>query len=189
MLVLFLSFQLRTADALHAANKVLCMGQGGSILMAAEACHLFATVSGKFFAVQDSHTQLLTAVNMDPGDLLFFFSYSGATRDMMETMQAAKKSGAKIPSGHALSAVARRKDLGLYPALRIERKPASARLGACEDRAAVFAGSAVYRVLQERSRGLRGQTGADYYGDAEKASVGPISVNLYKSPLSFSHIT
>ena len=84
------------ADALSAASKVLCMGQGGSMLMAAEACHLFSTVSGKFFAVQDSHSQLLAAVNMAPDELLFFFSYSGATRDMMETMQAAKKSGAKI---------------------------------------------------------------------------------------------
>lgn len=84
------------ADALSAASKVLCMGQGGSMLMAAEACHLFATVCGKFFTVQDSHSQLLAAVNMAPDDLLFFFSYSGATRDMMETMQAAKNSGAKI---------------------------------------------------------------------------------------------
>lgn len=84
------------ADILYAADKVLCMGQGGSMLMAEEANHLFSTVSGKFFAVSDSHLQMIAAVNLRPGDALLFFSYSGATADMMDTLKTARAQGARI---------------------------------------------------------------------------------------------
>lgn len=86
----------RAADLLQAAGRVVCMGQGGSMLLAQDAAHLFATVSGKFSAVEDSHTQMLTAVNMNEGDVILFFSYSGATRDMIDTMRAAKARGVKL---------------------------------------------------------------------------------------------
>ena len=55
-------------DCLEAAGKVLCMGQGGSMVMAAETAHLFSTVSGKFFPVSDSHSQVIAAANMDEND-------------------------------------------------------------------------------------------------------------------------
>ena len=42
-------------DLLERADKVLCMGQGGSMVMAQEAAHLFSTAFGKYFAVTDSH--------------------------------------------------------------------------------------------------------------------------------------
>ena len=77
-------------DMLHKAGKVLCMGQGGSMLLASECAHLFSTVSGKFFPVTDSHSQVIAAANMSRDDVLLFFSYSGATRDMMETLSVAK---------------------------------------------------------------------------------------------------
>ena len=86
----------KAADMLEEAGRVVCMGQGGSMVMAEEASHLFSMVSGKFSAVPDSHSQIVTAVNMSPGDLILFFSYSGATKDMMDTMQAAALSGVKI---------------------------------------------------------------------------------------------
>lgn len=86
----------RAADLLCQAGRVVCMGQGGSMLMAEDANHLFSTVSGKFSAVADSHSQVMTAVNMQPGDLILFFSYSGATRDMLDTMNAAKTRGVKL---------------------------------------------------------------------------------------------
>ena len=80
----------RAADALESAERVCCMGQGGSMLIAEEAAHLFSTASVKFFAVSDSHMQMIRAANMG------FFSYSGATRDMMETLQVARERGACI---------------------------------------------------------------------------------------------
>ena len=84
------------ADCLTEASKVLCMGQGGSMIMAQEAAHLFSTVSGKFFAVGDSHSQTIAAANMSPTDALLFFSYSGSTRELMETLAVARAQGARI---------------------------------------------------------------------------------------------
>lgn len=84
------------ADILESAGKVLCMGQGGSMILAQEAAHLFSTIFGKFFAVPDSHTQMVHVVNASEGDALLFFSYSGATRDMAELLAEAKKRGVKI---------------------------------------------------------------------------------------------
>lgn len=82
-------------DLLEKADKVLCMGQGGSMVIAQEAAHLFSTASGKFFAVADSHMQAIAATNMSQKDVILFFSYSGATRDMMETLSKVRERGAR----------------------------------------------------------------------------------------------
>lgn len=85
----------RAADMLQDAGRVVCMGQGGSMLLAQDASHLFSTVSGKFSAVPDSHSQIITAVNMDSDDVILFFSFSGATKELIDTMRAAKDRGVK----------------------------------------------------------------------------------------------
>ena len=86
----------KTVQLFSQADKVLCMGQGGSMLLAQEAAHLFSTVSGKFFAVSDSHMQIIATANMTPRDVLWFFSYSGATRDLMEALTVAQERHVKI---------------------------------------------------------------------------------------------
>jgi len=83
------------ADILQSAGKVLCMGQGGSQLLAAEAAHLFTTAGGKFFAVADGHMQIIAASTMDKTDAILYFSYSGATTDMMDTLSLAHERGVK----------------------------------------------------------------------------------------------
>ena len=88
---------IRTAARLLAdAGKVLCMGQGGSMIMAQEAAHLFSTVSGKFFAIGDSHMQVTAAANLSAQDVLLFFSYSGSTRELMDTLRIAREQRARI---------------------------------------------------------------------------------------------
>lgn len=82
-------------DFLLNAKKVICMGQGGSVIIAMEAAHLFSTVSGKFSCVQDNHMQVITISNMEKDDVLIYFSYSGSVRDMMENFVLAKKQGVK----------------------------------------------------------------------------------------------
>lgn len=81
---------------LHDARRVLCMGQGGSLLIASEAAHLFSTVSNKFTVVGDSHLQAISATTMDPEDVIFFFSYSGSTKEMMETLKLARLQGGQV---------------------------------------------------------------------------------------------
>ncbi len=83
-------------DLLERADKVLCMGQGGSMVMAQEAAHLFSTAFGKYFAVTDSHMQAIAAAQLGPRDVILYFSYSGATRDMVENCLLARERGARI---------------------------------------------------------------------------------------------
>ena len=81
---------------LHSARQVFCLGQGGSMLLANDICARFSSLSNKFRTAGDSPLQLLSASLMTPEDVVLFVSYSGATRDMMETLRTAKASGAKI---------------------------------------------------------------------------------------------
>lgn len=84
------------ARMLREAKQVFCFGQGGSMLLANDVCARFASLSTKFRTSGDSHLQLLTASLMNEADVVLFVSYSGATRDMMETLRTAKAAGAKI---------------------------------------------------------------------------------------------
>ena len=84
------------ARMLREAKQVFCFGQGGSMLLANDICARFASLSTKFRTSGDSHLQLLTARLMNEADVVLFVSYSGATRDMMETLRTAKAAGAKI---------------------------------------------------------------------------------------------
>lgn len=81
---------------LQRATSVYCLGQGGSMVLANDIWIRFATISNKFRNCGDSHTQLIAASLMGPGDVILFVSYSGATHDMMDTLSVAKKAGAKI---------------------------------------------------------------------------------------------
>lgn len=81
---------------LHSARQVFCLGQGGSMLVANDICARFAGITNKFRTAGDSHMQAITASLMGPEDVLLFVSYSGSTRDMMDTLRLAKENGAKV---------------------------------------------------------------------------------------------
>ena len=83
-------------DLLAGAEKVLCMGQGGSMVMAQEAAHLFSTAFSKYFPVCDSHMQTIATAQLGPGDVILYISYSGATRDLLETARLARERDAKL---------------------------------------------------------------------------------------------
>lgn len=86
----------KAVQLMRNARQVFCLGQGGSMLLANDICARFASISTKFRTAGDSHLQLLTASLMTAEDVVLFVSYSGATRDMMETLRTAKAAGAKI---------------------------------------------------------------------------------------------
>lgn len=94
--VLNLDAVAEAAAVLRESTSVLCMGQGGSMLIAAEAAHLFSTISGKFHPVSDSHMQAMAAAMMEPTDAILFFSYSGSTLAMLDTLKTAKGRGGKV---------------------------------------------------------------------------------------------
>ena len=86
----------QAVDLMRSARQVFCLGQGGSMLLANDICARFSSLSNKFRTAGDSHLQILAASLMGPEDVVLFISYSGATRDMLETLRTAKDAGAKI---------------------------------------------------------------------------------------------
>ncbi len=87
---------LAAADAIQAADKVICMGQGSSMLMAQEFAHLFSTAFSGFFSVVDSHMQAVTAAQLTQRDLILYFSYSGSTKELMDLLRIAKEHEVKV---------------------------------------------------------------------------------------------
>lgn len=59
---------------LQRANAVYCLGQDGSMVLANDIWVRFATISNKFRNCGDSHTQLIAASLMGPGDVILFVS-------------------------------------------------------------------------------------------------------------------
>ncbi len=75
------------------AGRVLCMGSGGSMIIASECVHLFSTVIGKFTAVSDSHNQMSATATLSNQDCIVLFSYSGATTSGLQVLELAKARG------------------------------------------------------------------------------------------------
>lgn len=100
---------------LTSADRVLCAGSGGSMLIAMECAHLFATASNKFTALSDTHMQLMALASMKAGDVLLLASFSGATKDGMELIRCAKRYGIKVVllTGFASSPLGERADVVL----------------------------------------------------------------------------
>lgn len=86
----------KAADILLASEKVLCMGQGGSMLLAEEASHLFTTVFPGFFPVPDSHMQVIYASSLTERDTILYFSYSGTTTDLLDVLRIARQRKANV---------------------------------------------------------------------------------------------
>ncbi len=86
----------KAADAIVAADKVICMGQGSSMLMAQETAHLFSTAFSGFFSLMDSHIQAVTVAQLTERDLILYFSYSGSTKELMDLLRIAKARKVKV---------------------------------------------------------------------------------------------
>ena len=72
------------------ATRVICLGSGGSMLLASELAHLFSTITHKFVAITDSHMQISAAATALPTDVIVLFSYSGATHNGIAVLEQAK---------------------------------------------------------------------------------------------------
>lgn len=77
------------------APRVMCIGSGGSMIMAEECAHLFSTITGKFYAVSDSHSQMSATATIPLEDAIVLFSYSGATTSGLQVLELAKSRGVK----------------------------------------------------------------------------------------------
>ena len=81
---------VRAVEMIENAGRVLCIGSGGSLLMAMEFAHLFSTVTHKFVAIADAHMQMSALATCQQQDAVVLFSYSGATTSGVEIMNLAR---------------------------------------------------------------------------------------------------
>ncbi|MCI8971198.1 MAG: MurR/RpiR family transcriptional regulator [Oscillibacter sp.] len=86
----------RAADLLCQAGQVVCLGQGNHSAVALAAWAQFSTTSPKFKTIQDSHMQTVVLSTLSPGDAVLYFSYSGATHELLEAVEVIRARGGKL---------------------------------------------------------------------------------------------
>ncbi len=86
----------RAADLLRGAGQVICLGQGNHAVVALAAWAQFSTASPKFKTIQDSHMQMVVLSTLSREDVVVYFSYSGATHEVLEAAEVIRGRGARL---------------------------------------------------------------------------------------------
>lgn len=110
----------RAADAICRAQKFDIFGMGGSGVLAQDAQHKFMKIGLRVNVFSDTHLQALSVSQLRKGDVALAISYSGASRDVIESLEIAKRNGATtICITHmAKSPITRVADIKLYTTAR-----------------------------------------------------------------------
>ena len=78
------------------STRVFCFGQGNSSIVAEDTWGRFSTVSTKFHYIANANLQATTAQLLGKGDVVLYFSFSGAVRELREVGEILKNSEAKL---------------------------------------------------------------------------------------------
>ena len=81
-------------ETLAAADRIEFYGVGGSAVVAKDAHHKFFRLEVPCIAYADPHMQAMSASLLTPDSAVVVFSVSGATKDLIESVNIAKESGA-----------------------------------------------------------------------------------------------
>ena len=84
---------LRAVELFEKAPHVMCIGSGGSMILASVFANMFSMADPKFYAVADSHSQMSAAATMGQKDMIVLFSYSGSTTGGVQVLELAKSRG------------------------------------------------------------------------------------------------
>ena len=84
---------LRAVELFEKAAHVMCIGSGGSMIMASTFANMFSMADPKFYAVADAHSQISAAATMGKQDIIVLFSYSGSTTGGVQVLELAKSRG------------------------------------------------------------------------------------------------
>ncbi|MDO5377783.1 MAG: MurR/RpiR family transcriptional regulator [Clostridia bacterium] len=108
----------RVVSAIDQAQRVDFYGVGTSALVALDAQQKFQRLCKDTQTNLDPHVQVVLTCRLAPGDVAVFFSYSGETEDILDTLHAAKKAGATTVSvtRYGNSRLSRLVDIPLYVA-------------------------------------------------------------------------
>ena len=86
----------QAVDLLLAARQVLCLGQGNHSVVSLAAWAQFSTTSPKFKTIQDSHLQTVVLSTLSERDVVLYFSYSGATHEVLEAAELIRSRRARL---------------------------------------------------------------------------------------------
>lgn len=87
---------VRAVDLICGAEQVICLGQGNHSVVALAAWSQFSTTSPKFKTIQDSHMQAVVLSTLSEKDVVLYFSYTGATHDVLDAAQVIQARRAKL---------------------------------------------------------------------------------------------
>lgn len=110
----------RAVELLDAATKVVLVGAGSSGWVCADGALKLLKAGVDAAAYVDGHSQLVAASLMRPGSVALGVSHSGATRDTLEALQAARDRGAATIciTGVPRSPITRLADVRLFTAAK-----------------------------------------------------------------------
>lgn len=86
----------RAVEMMGRAGQVLFLGQGNHAAIAQMAWAQFSVTSSKFKTVQDAHLQTIALSTLSENDVVVYFSYSGATLEIMDAVEIIREVGAKL---------------------------------------------------------------------------------------------
>jgi DNA-binding MurR/RpiR family transcriptional regulator len=84
----------KAVDVLHRSKRIDFYGVGASGIIALDAQQKFMRINRYSMAYRDTHLQATAAANLSEDDVAVFVSYSGETRDLVETIKFANNAGA-----------------------------------------------------------------------------------------------
>lgn len=84
----------KAIKAMQEARRIDFYGVGASGIIALDAQHKFMRINRYSMAYEDSHLQTVAATNLTEEDAAVFLSYSGETKDILDTLKFAKLGGA-----------------------------------------------------------------------------------------------
>lgn len=83
-------------DILAGAGRILLVGVGTSAAMVQDAAYRLSTIGLNAEAPADVHVQHVKARLLSPGDVCLAVSHTGATRETLSTVAAARAAGARV---------------------------------------------------------------------------------------------
>lgn len=86
----------KAVDILSQAGSVYCFGQGNSSIVAEDAWGRFSCVSPKFHYIANANLQATTAELLGKNDVVLYFSFSGAVRELTEVGKILQNREAKL---------------------------------------------------------------------------------------------
>ncbi|MGD2124433.1 MAG: MurR/RpiR family transcriptional regulator [Desulfobacteraceae bacterium] len=84
------------AKALTSARRIEFYGLGGSGIVAKDAHHKFFRLGISCIPYDDPHMQVMSSALLSPEDVVVAISHTGSTKDILESVKIAKKSGATV---------------------------------------------------------------------------------------------